>query len=230
MSGPAPPVPPVPRLLAISDRRSLPPETTFEAWLRLLADALLLTARRRTDALLAVQIREKDLDDRRLLELVRRGRELLPETVPVLVNGRPDVALAAGADGVHLPAAGLPVAAVRRCAEAAGRPRPRPFLVGRSTHAAEEVAVARGEGADYVTFGPVHPTPSKAAYGPPPGLEGLAAAVRAAGGLPVIALGGVTPERLPPLAAAGAHGAAAIRAFQEAGSALAMLRGAGPVR
>ncbi len=216
MSGLAPPSIPVPRLLAISDRKSLPPELPFTDWLHLLAEA-----QRRTGAALAVQIREKDLDDRRLLELVRRSRELLPLAVPVLVNGRPDVALAAGADGVHLPAAGLPVSEVRRCSERAGRR----LLVGRSTHAPGEVRAARDEGADYVAFGPVHPTPSKAAYGPPPGLAGLAEAVRA--GLPVIALGGVNPERLPPLAEAGAHGAAAIRAFQQAGSAEAMLRGAG---
>jgi len=190
---------------------------------------LAAAARRQPGGALAVQIREKDLDDRRLLELVRRARELLPAEVPVLVNGRPDLALAAGADGVHLPAAGLPVAAVRRCtgraaqAERTGRAGRR-LLAGRSTHAPEEVVAAREEGADYVTFGPVYPTPSKAAYGPPPGLVGLEGAVRA--GLPVIALGGVTPERLPPLAAAGAHGAAAIRAFQTETSAAAMLRGA----
>ena len=207
--------PRIPRLLAISDRRSLPPEMPFDAWLRLLADA-----QRRTGTPLAVQIREKDLDDRRLLELVRASRETLPAEVPVLVNGRPDVALAAGADGVHRPAAGLPVAEVRRRAGKAGRP----LRVGRSTHSRDEVEAAHDEGADYVTVGPVHPTPSKAAYGPPPGLGGLAEAVRA-GGPPVIALGGVTPDRLPPLAAAGAHGAAAIRAFQDAASALAMMRG-----
>ena len=80
--------------------------------------------------------------------------------------------------------------------------------------ARDVVAAARDAGADYVTFGPVYPTPSKAAYGPPPGLAGLRRAV--ATGLPVIALGGVDAERLEEVATAGAAGAAGIRVFQNA--------------
>jgi thiamine-phosphate pyrophosphorylase len=202
-----------PRLLAISDRGSLPAGAGFEDWLRELAATF---GAEDASSVLAVQLREKDLDDRALFDLARTCRGLLPPPLLLLVNGRIDVALAAGADGVHLPAAGLPLAPLRRLA-AAGRRR---FLLGRSTHRLEEVAAARDEGADYVTFGPVYPTPSKAAFGAPPGLGELR---RAAGlGVPVLALGGVTAERLPELAAAGAHGAAAIRAFETAAGCRAM--------
>lgn len=196
---------PSPRLLAISDRRSLPPGTDLAAWLRIIAEA----------GVDAVQLREKDLDDRALFALARTARSLLPSPVRLLVNGRLDVALAAGADGVHLPAAGLPVAAVRRLADRGGGARQRPLWVGLSTHDPAEVAAARRDGADYVTFGPVYPTPSKAGYGEPPGIPGLERAVEAAEGLPVLALGGVTAQRVAEVAAAGAAGAAAIRGFQD---------------
>lgn len=184
-----------PRLLAISDRNGLG-DLSFEDWFAALAAA----------GVDAVQIREKDLDDRALLELTARARSALPASTRVLVNGRADVALAAGADGVHLPAAEVPVAALRRRFG-------DELLIGRSTHRPAEVERARDEGADYVTFGPVYATPSKAAYGPPPGIAGLQRA--AAVGLPVVALGGVTIARLPEVAAAGARGAAGIRVFHD---------------
>jgi thiamine-phosphate diphosphorylase len=178
-------------LLAISDRASL--AVPMADWLRALGAA----------GIGAVQIREKDLDDRDLYDLARLARTLLPTATRLLVNGRLDVALAAGADGVHLPADGVPVRALReRFGEG--------VLIGRSTHTVEEVERARGEGADYVTFGPVFATPGK---GAPVGLEGLARATAAAG-VPVFALGGVTLERFGELAGAGAAGVAAIRLFQ----------------
>ncbi len=177
-------------LLAISDRASL--AVPMAGWLAALGAA----------GIGAVQIREKDLDDRDLYDLARLARTVLPASARLLVNGRLDVALAAGADGVHLPADGVPVAALRtRFGEA--------VLIGRSTHTVEEVERARDEGADYVTFGPVFATPGK---GAPVGLEGLARAT--AVGVPVLALGGVTLERLEELAGAGAAGVAAIRLFQ----------------
>ena len=192
----------VPRLLAITEPgRALGPE--LEDWLRALAEA----------GVDGVQIRRKELPGRRLLELTRRARRALPPGSPgppapaLLVNGRLDVTLAAGADGVHRPSAGLPTREVRRLAEALGLD----LLIGRSTHDPDEVARARDEGADYVTFGPVFPTPGKAAFGEPPGLAGLGRA--AAHGLPVLGLGGVSAERLPELAGAGAAGAAGIRCF-----------------
>jgi thiamine-phosphate pyrophosphorylase len=206
--------PAVPRLLAISDRRALPDGTSIEDWLRRLAAA---------PPLVAVQIREKDLDDRALFALVRTARALLPPPRLLLVNGRADVALAAGADGVHLPAAGLPLAPLRRLAAARGEA----LLLGRSTHSPAEVAAAREEGADYATFGPVWATPSKAAHGPPPGLEGLREA--AAAGLPLLALGGVTAERLAAATAAGAYGAAGIRCFRDAAATREMAAAGGAI-
>jgi thiamine-phosphate pyrophosphorylase len=181
-------------LLAISDRASLP--IPMEDWLRALASA----------GIQAVQIREKDLEDRLLWDLTRQARAVLPPPARLLVNGRLDVALAAGADGVHLPSDGVPVAALR------ARFGPG-VLIGRSTHRVEEVERARDEGADYVTFGPVYAMPGK---GPPVGLAELerAALLGAAAGLPVFALGGVTLPRFGELARAGAAGVAAIRLFQ----------------
>jgi thiamine-phosphate pyrophosphorylase len=178
-------------LLAISDRTS----PGLEDWLRALAGSGL-------GGLGAVQLREKDMDDRALLELARDARAALPPTIPLLVNGRLDVALAAGADGVHLPADGVPVAPLRARFGSG-------VLIGRSTHSVAEVERARDAGADYVTFGPVWDTPGK---GTPVGTGELARAVAA--GVPVYALGGVTLERFGELAAAGAAGVAAIRLFQ----------------
>lgn len=152
----------------------------------------------------AVQLREKDLDDRDLYGLTRLARSILPPAVRLLVNGRLDVALAAGADGVHLPADGVPVAALR--ARFGENP-----LIGRSAHTVAEVERARDGGADYVTFGPVYATPGK---GAPVDSGELARA--AASGLPVYALGGITLERFDELATAGAAGIAAIRLFQSA--------------
>lgn len=178
------------RLLAISDRASL--SIPLADWLRELGEA----------GIDAVQLREKDLDDRSLFGLARLARTALPPRTRLLVNGRLDIALAAGADGVHLPADGVPAAPLRTRFGAG-------VLIGRSTHRVEEVERAREEGVDYVTFGPVYATPGK---GDPVGTAELARA--AAVGLPVYALGGVTLERLGELAAAGASGVAAIRMFQ----------------
>jgi thiamine-phosphate pyrophosphorylase len=190
------------RLLAISDGRvaggALDATHALDAW-------LLALGRAGVDA---VQIREKGLDDRDLYALVHRARALLPPAVRLVVNGRLDVALAAGADGAHLPSDGVPLAPLRRRFGPAA-------LLGRSTHRPEEVLAARREGADYAVFGPVYPTPGKEPYGPPPGLSGLA--VAAAQGIPVYALGGVTLGRLAEVAAAGAAGAAGIRLFQAPG-------------
>jgi thiamine-phosphate pyrophosphorylase len=186
-------------LLAISDLPSL--AEPFADWLRRLAEAGIA-------GIGALQIREKHLDDRAVLELAREARAALPPSAAVLVNGRLDIALAADAGGAHLPAGGVPVDALRR------RFGPG-VLLGRSTHHVEEVEAALREGADYVTFGPVYPTPSKARYGPPRGLDELARAAKIP--IPVYALGGVTLSRFGEVAEAGAAGVAGIRLFQEPG-------------
>jgi len=124
-----------------------------------------------------------------------------------LVNDRVDVALAAGADGVHLPSAGLPPDEVRRLVGPA-------VLVGVSCHGLADVRRAMAGGASFATFGPVHDTPSKRAYGAPVGLAALS--VAAGLGLPLVGLGGVTAANAPAVRAAGAQGVAAIRAWLEA--------------
>jgi thiamine-phosphate pyrophosphorylase len=184
-------------LLAISDRAGLdvPFPDAFTKWLGRLAAA----------GVGAVQIREKDLDDRGVFELARQARAALPSPAAVLVNGRLDLALAAGADGAHLPADGVPAAALRRRFGSG-------VLLGVSTHSVKEVERAMQDGADYVTFGPVWPTPSKERYGPPLGIGELARAARV--GIPVYALGGVMLSRFGAAAAAGAAGVAGIRLFQ----------------
>jgi thiamine-phosphate pyrophosphorylase len=181
--------------MAISDRRLLQSES-FEDWCTRLARA----------GVDALQLREKDLEDREIYELALRARQALPTTTALLINGRADIAIAAGAQGVHLPADGIPAAAIRRRFGT-------DLVIGRSTHAPHEVtSLARAE-VDYVLFGPVYATPSKQAYGPPLGLEALRRA--AASGPPVLAVGGVTIEHLSEVAEAGAAGAAGIRVFYQ---------------
>lgn len=153
----------------------------------------------------SVQLREKDLPPRDLYSLARQLRILTRRFgARLLVNDRIDVALAAEADGVHLGCGSLPVAAARRLL---GPER----LLGVSTHTPEEIAGVARDGADFVTFGPVWFTPSKAVYGPPVGLDLLHQAATASP-LPVFALGGVNLERVAEALAAGAAGIACISA------------------
>jgi len=166
----------------------------------------------------AVQLREKHLDDLELYELARLARAALPPPALLLVNGRADVALAAGADGVHLPGDGVPAGALRTRFGAS-------LLIGVSTHRHDEVERACRDGADYAVFGPVYPMPSASGHGPPAGLAALARAARV--GIPVYALGGVTLERFAEVAAAGAAGVAGIRLFQRRPTESGALEGIG---
>lgn len=156
-----------------------------------------------------IQIREKDMPARDLFLLARQVRAMtLGRHTRVLINDRIDVALAAGLDGVHLGGGSVPPRILR---EALGR---ADFLVGVSTHSLQEIVVAAAQGADYVTFGPVYFTPSKAAYGSPVGLGKLQQAAQAAP-LPVLALGGIGINQYAACLATGACGIAAIRLFQD---------------
>ena len=128
----------------------------------------------------------------------------------MVVNDRVDVALAAGADGVHLGPESMPVQVLRRLA-------PRPFLVGVSCHSLEEAMAAESGGADYLVLGPIFETPSKLGYGPPLGLEKLRLATSRSR-IPVLALGGISVERIRPCLEAGAAGIAGIRVFQDSES------------
>jgi thiamine-phosphate diphosphorylase len=159
-----------------------------------------------------VQVREKDLEGGALFRLVTeimlalRGVAL--SRTLVLVNDRLDVALAAKAAGVHLPATGLSPGEVRRHTA-------KKFLIGRSVHSLAEAKEAVKAGADHLIAGPVFATPSKAAYGESLGvatLEKITRAVR----VPVWAIGGITPETARVLAGIPIAGVAAIRAIAAA--------------
>jgi thiamine-phosphate pyrophosphorylase len=159
----------------------------------------------------AVQVREKDLGAGDLAFLCRRIRALtLDREALLIVNDRVDVALAVGADAVQRTSTSLPVEDIRAIAD-------KRLRIGVSVHSNEEAVEAELKGADWIVFGPVYDTPSKRAYGPPQGLaklERVAATVR----LPVIAIGGITPERVPEVLGAGARGVAAISAILTADS------------
>ncbi len=154
-----------------------------------------------------IQIREKDMPTKPLLALVEAavGRARGTPT-RIVVNDRLDVALAAGADGVHLPANGLPVADVRR--------RYPALLIGASCHNLDELRRAEQGGADFAVFGPVFQPLSKESAATPLGVQKLAEATRTVR-MPVLALGGVTLENAPDCLRAGAAGLAAITQFQK---------------
>ena len=150
----------------------------------------------------AVQLRDRDLTGRALFALAERlGVLTAARGAILLVNDRVDVAVAVGADGVHLGGGSMPVDVVRPLL-------PPGTLIGVSTHAATECAATS---ADFAFFGPVFATPSKAAFGAPQGMERLREATAGAS-VPVLAIGGVTAAAVPAVRAAGAAGVAVIRA------------------
>jgi len=155
------------------------------------------------------QIREKSLHARVLYDMVARAAEITHGSrTRLLVNDRSDIALAAGADGVHLTTQSLPVDVVRNICGSE-------FLIGVSTHSLDEARAARAGGADFVVFGPVFETESKRAYGEPQGLEKLAEIARELGEFPVIAIGGITLDNVDECFQAGARGIAAIRLLND---------------
>ncbi len=159
----------------------------------------------------AVQLREKDLGTRELLRLAYRLRDLTRKyDAKLFINDRLDIALAVGADGVHLAQNSIPADAVRRAVyrsritHQASR-----FLIGVSTHSLKEAKEAEKAGADFITLGPVYRTPSKLKYGEPLG-PGVLKDVSRKVKIPVFALGGVKSSRIKELKKAGAYGVAMI--------------------
>jgi thiamine-phosphate pyrophosphorylase len=167
---------------------------------------------------LSVQLRETDCTDSELLSRGRRARQILGST-PLSINRRFDVALACGAEGVHLPASGLPVERVKANT-------PRGFRVGVSTHSAAEATAAIEAGADLVVLGPIFDTPSKRAYGKPLGPEALADLPPSSShDAEVYAIGGINPDNMEQLLPFRDRiaGVAAVRLFQEARDPRALL-------
>jgi thiamine-phosphate pyrophosphorylase len=164
-----------------------------------------------------IQIREKDLPARELLALAREAVSIAQSSASkalVIVNDRLDVALAAGAAGVHLGGESAPAREVVRWCRGAGN-APAGFRIGVSCHNVQETQEAESAGADYALFGPVFDTPSKRSYGTPQGIARLKE-VCAAVQILVIAIGGVNEKNAVECIRAGAAGIAAIRMFQEA--------------
>lgn len=155
-----------------------------------------------------IQIREKDWTSRELAEFTRQALALPnPQRSFILVNGRPDVALACGAHGVHLPEGQIQPFRLRAIT-------PPRFIVGVSCHSRDEMFQAMEEDADYVFISPVFAPLSKQDTRPVLGLEGLREAVR---GLPIpsFALGGITPSSMAACMEAGVPGIAGISLFQQ---------------
>jgi len=201
-------------LYYVTDRKQLPgPEPRRRG---LLLAKIAEAARAGVDY---IQLREKDLPVRELEALARQAVRICRENrdqqreTKLLINSRSDVALAAGADGVHLPSDDLP-ASDARAVWSASRARnakgeTRNVIIAVSCHTADEVRRAEAEGADFAVFGPVF---EKVGTSLSMGLEALRTACH--GGMPVLAIGGVTLQNARACLEAGAAGIAAIRLFQ----------------
>lgn len=162
----------------------------------------------------ALQLREKQMDSRALYELAVRLRGVAREAgVPFLIDDRVDIALAAGADGVHVGQDDLPVSVARRLV-GPGR------IVGASAETVDEALRAERDGADYLGVGPVFGTSTKPDAGMPIGIGGLAAVAHAVQ-IPVVGIGGITSENADEVIRAGAAGVAVISAVAAADDMMA---------
>jgi thiamine-phosphate diphosphorylase len=194
------------KLCLVTDRRRLAPgESSESAARRCLCEQARYAVEAQIDL---IQLRERDLPAAQLAALAVDLLAIIAGSgTKLVINDRLDVALASGADGVHLRGDSISVPAARRLA-------PPPLLIGRSVHAASESPAAAG--ADYLIAGTVFPSPSK------PGLEGVGVhglrAIVQVVSLPVLAIGGVTAERAREVAETGAAGIAAIGLFMGADS------------
>ncbi len=152
-----------------------------------------------------VQLREKDCSSREYLELALNLKEILPPGVPLIINDRLDVALAAGAAGVHLGQSDLPAEVVRKCLGPEA-------IIGLSVENLEQLEEARNQPVDYLAISPVFPTPTKTDTGPAWGLEGLARA-RQLTTLPLVAIGGLNEQNAVEVIRSGADGLAVVSAI-----------------
>jgi thiamine-phosphate pyrophosphorylase len=169
----------------------------------------------------AVQLREKDLSSAALHRLAEELRRLTSDfNARLIINDRLDIALAVGADGIHIGVDSIPVAVARRVM---GKGK----IIGYSAHGIDEALRAQADNADFVTFGPLYLTPSKAAYGDPCGVKKLSDAATALN-IPVIALGGISSANITEALSADIQGVAVISAILAAvdprGAAASLLK------
>jgi thiamine-phosphate pyrophosphorylase len=158
------------------------------------------------DGVSLIQIREKALTGKLLFQLVSEAVKISrPTSALLLVNDRVDVALAAGADGVHLPETSFPPEVIRSVFG-------HQLVIGVSTHSLQKAAASARSGADFVLFGPVFATPAK---GPAAGTDALSEVTLELKSFPVLALGGVDESNLRQVYETGAAGIAAIRSLNE---------------
>lgn len=154
----------------------------------------------------AVQLREKDLATRELLDMAYRLREITNTyNAKLFINDRTDIAVAAEADGVHLGQDCIPPQAAKKVSK-------NRLITGVSTHSIEEAVDAAKAGADFITFGPVYPTPSKLKYGEPAGVKVLKD-ICSSVNIPVFAIGGIKADTTKEIMDSGAHGVAVISAL-----------------
>jgi thiamine-phosphate pyrophosphorylase len=184
-------------------------KATIENFSKESARIISLAKRAATAEFALMQIREKNLPAKLLFELTRKCAAITGNSpTKLLVNDRADIAVAAGADGVHLTTASLPADVIRKQFG-------DDLLIGVSCHSADEIIAAQDQGADFALFGPVFRTPEKEPYGPPQGLTLLTGATQSVVGFPVFAVGGIDELNYADALSAGAAGVAAIRWLNE---------------
>ncbi len=151
-----------------------------------------------------LQLREKDLPTRPLLDIAYRLRTLTSQyNARLLINDRLDIALCVKADGVHLAQTSMPPSGAKKLIT-------KEMLIGVSTHSLSEALLAQQEGADFITYGPIYPTPSKLKYGSPVGLNALRE-IRKSISIPIYGIGGINHDNIKEVLDAGATGVAMIR-------------------
>jgi thiamine-phosphate pyrophosphorylase len=218
-----------PILCYVTDRRNLAVASEDDDLMDSLLEKIEVVAAAGVDW---IQLREKDLSGkasaavtRGALACVSKQSNRAQKATRIVVNDRLDVALAERAGGVHLGGNSIPLSEAKRLVRAThpAQAPPYEFLLGVSCHSLEAAKAAASNGADYIFFGPVFATPSKAAFGAPQGLERLAQVCDSVN-VPVLAIGGITLANVASCLSVGASGIAAIRLFQDSADPASVVR------
>jgi thiamine-phosphate pyrophosphorylase len=192
----------------VTNGRDFPPEARYRLTLQCVQSAFDAGAD-------WIEIREKDLPAKALFALVRESVAMAAphsDTRRVLVNDRLDIAVAAGATGVHLRGESAPAETVVRWCRNGNAPSD--FLIGLSCHSLDDAKAAANAGINYIFFGPIFDSPAKRKFGEPQGVDRLSEVCHAVG-IPVIAIGGINDRNAADCIRSGASGVAAIRLFQD---------------